>query len=132
MSKIDLSKFPKYLFTQGGKIMQSGEEYSEEIITTIDYKKYMWMSSIDLIHIEGVRDVYNSIDYVEHFLYLNGFIMQYYNVFEHVKLDIDVYIGFDNYALSIGNKRFTYSSEELLAKLKEILNTESLNKLAPE
>jgi len=132
MSLIDLSKFPKYLFTQNGEIIKSDKEYNKEMTITINYKNYMWVGYMDLIYPEGVRDVYDSIDYVDHFLELNGFIIDHDNSFEHIRLGIDVYIGYNNYVLSTNNERFTYNSEELLTKLKEILDIESLNKLTPE
>jgi hypothetical protein len=132
MSKIDLREFPKYLFTLNGEIIKSDKEYNKEMTITICYKNYMWVGYMDLIYPEGVRDVYDSIDYVEHFLELNGFIIDYGNSVEHISLGIDVYIGCDNYVLSTNNERFTYNSEELLTKLKEILDTESLNKLTSE
>jgi len=76
-----------------------------------------------------LRDVYNSIDYIEDFLKLNEFELNSRNLFKNTKLNIIVYINYDGYDLLIDNERFTYNSEELLTKLKEILDIESLNKL---
>ena len=76
-----------------------------------------------------MRDVYNSIDYIEDFLKLNEFELNSRNLFKNTKLNIIVYINYDGYDLLIDNERFTYNSEELLTKLKEILDIESLNKL---
>jgi hypothetical protein len=132
MSKIDLSAFTKYLFTQDGKIMKSDEEFNEQIITIIHYKNYTWVCYVYPIHTERTQDVYNSIDYVENFLKLNEFIIGCYNSFKHIRFDIYVYVKYDSYNLSIDNNHFTCNSEELLTKLKEILNIESLNKLISE
>ena len=132
MSKIDLREFPKYLFTQNGEIIKSDKEYNKEMTITICYKNYMWVGCMDLVYLEGVQDVYNSIDYIEYFLELNGFNMDYGNSVEHIRLNIYLHVEFDKYVLSTSNECFTYNSEELLTKLKEILDTESLNKLTSE
>jgi len=112
--------FPKYLFYQGSRI------------GIIYFKDYKWLIQLENIQLKGLRDVYNSIDYIEDFLKLNEFELNGRNLFKNTCLNIMVYINYDFYELIIDGISTKYDSETLMSRLKEILDIESLNKLTSE
>jgi len=118
MSLIELGVlFPKYLF----------KKYSEERIM-IYYKDYTWRIYMTNINLECMQDIYNSIKHVEQFLILNDFVASQDNMFCNAKLDKRVYVKSSIYVLSTDGIYLVCYSDELLFKLKEILDVESRNK----
>jgi hypothetical protein len=135
--KYSITKYPITRYTSESNIIDEeliDEELIDEELIEINFRNYSWSFTSNGISLKGMQDVHNSIDYIEDFLKLNKFVThtaftRFNNVFEHVKRGIDIHIDHDCYFILVnGDYGFKCNSDELLSKLKEILDIELRNK----
>lgn len=98
-------------------------------ILYIKYKYFNWSMNIRDICIKDMKDVHDSIDFVEDFLNLNNFKKISHETFARPDLKIMVIINCDRYLCSVNKNDNSYNYEELLLVLKDALQTEFVNKV---
>ena len=98
-------------------------------ILYVRYKYFDWSMNIRDICIKDMKDIHDSIDFVEDFLNLNNFKKISHETFARPDLKIIVIINCDRYLCSVNKNDNSYNYEELLLVLKDALQTESVNKV---